>query len=236
MSRFRRWLGRLTGTHIFTRLPRGIDLPGDLRSWLPRFSPELIVDVGANVGQTAEQFLRWFPAARIICFEPVSTTFQELSRRLGSEPRVQLVRLGLGAEAGVGTIRLEGEPGMYALAPEGEAAAEVPSEAVELETLDRFCQREGMARLGLLKIDTEGHDLAVIDGAAGLLASHRIDLVMVEAGTDPDNRRHVPLEALKARLESHGYRLFGVYNQKEEWPTREPHLRRVDLVFMRPGV
>jgi FkbM family methyltransferase len=236
MSRFRRWLGRLTGTHIFTRLPRGIDLASDLQTWLPGFAPEVVLDVGANLGQSAEQFLRWFPTARVICFEPVTTTFKELERRLGSHPRVRLARLALGAAPGSGTFRLEGPPGMHTLASRpGPGEPEALHEPVEIDTVDRFCQREGLARIGLLKIDTEGHDLAVLEGAADLLAAARIEMVMVEAGLHPENTRHVPLEALKGKLESCGYRLFGIYNQKEEWTRGRPYLRRADLVFVGPG-
>jgi FkbM family methyltransferase len=233
MSRFRHWLGRLTGTHIFTRLPRGIDLGADLKAWLPGFSPGIVLDVGANLGQSAELFLRWFPAAQVVCFEPVAASFLSLERRLGHHPRVRLVRMALGAAPGPGMIPLTGPPGMRSLAPGG--ADGTTHETVEVDTLDRFCRREGITRIGLLKIDTEGHDLAVLDGAADLLAGRRVDLVQVEAGMHPGNSRHVPWEQLVQRLGTHGYRLFGLYNQKEEWPTGEPHLRRADLVFMAPS-
>ena len=65
-----------------------------------------------------------------------------------------------------------------------------------------------------------------------MLTEQRIDLVQVEAGMNNSNKRHVPFETLKDYLQSHGYFLFGVYEQVSEWPTKEPHLRRTNLAFI----
>ncbi len=232
MSRFRRWLGRLTGTHILRTLPRGIDLSADLVRWLPGFSADVVFDVGAHHGQSAEQFLRWFPAAQVLCFEPVAESLALLRQNLAGENRVRCFQLALGARPGDAVIRREGTPDMYAIEelPGPEAAG--PAGVVPVETVDRFCAREGIDRISLLKIDTEGHDLAVLEGAQGLLARQAIEVIQLEAGWHPDNQRHVPVEIFKSHLESRGYRLFGVYQQVGEWPTGEPHLRRADLVFL----
>ena len=230
MSRFRRWLGRLTGTHIFYTLPRGIDLSADLARWLPGFTAGVVFDVGAHHGQSAEQFLRWFPAARVLCFEPVPESFALLSQKLAGENRVRCFQLALGARPGHGVIRREGTPDRYAI--EEVPGADLPGVVISIETVDRFCVREGIDRISLLKIDTEGHDLAVLEGAEGLLARQAVDLIQVEAGWHPNNRSHVPVETFKTHLEGRGYLLFGVYQQVGEWPTDEPHLRRADLVFV----
>ncbi|MCE3266580.1 MAG: methyltransferase FkbM family [Solirubrobacterales bacterium] len=65
-----------------------------------------------------------------------------------------------------------------------------------------------------------------------MLSRERVGLVQVEAGLNPENDLHVPLEALRAELEKHGYRLFGFYEQVGEWPTQGPQLRRTNAVFL----
>jgi FkbM family methyltransferase len=228
----RRLIGRLTGTHIFRRLPRGIELAGDLRRWLPGFDPRIVFDVGAHHGQSATGFLATFPRATIYCFEPVERSFAELSRRIEGNARLRPVRLALGSSAGETTIRLEVDSDRNAVLSEAEPAGQ--TERVPMDTVDRFAERNGLARVGFLKIDTEGHDLAVLEGAEGLLQRGAVDLVQVESGWNPENRWHVPMERLKQHLEARGYRVFGVYQQKDEWPTGAPHLRRADLVFVSP--
>ena len=226
---------RATGAHMLRSLPRGVDLRYDIATALPRLGIEMVFDVGANVGQSAHRYLHWFPDAQVLCFEPARSTFERLQRKLGAEPKAQCLRLALGARSG--SARMLVEPNselsfIIGAAGSGAASAGAAVEEVEQTTLDDFCRERTIARIGLLKIDTEGAELDVLAGAAGMLNEQRIDLIQVEAGMNDANRRHVPLEALNARLQASGFRLFALYEQMHEWPTAEPHLRRVDAVFV----
>ncbi len=44
---------KLTGTHIYRKLPRGIDVFGDMATILPNYRINVVFDVGANVGTSA---------------------------------------------------------------------------------------------------------------------------------------------------------------------------------------
>jgi hypothetical protein len=106
------------------------------------------------------------------------------------------------------------------------------TERVKIVSLDSFCADNAIPHISYLKIDTEGMDLEVLKGACSMLSREAIDFVEVEAGMNPDNLHHAPFEDLKSGLESHGFRLFGIYEQVSEWPTGAPHLRRVNAVFL----
>ena len=132
-------------------------------------------------------------------------------------------------------MALQGSSDMFFLlgqSKESPINKDVPTESVDIVTLDEFCRTKRIDHINYLKIDTEGGDLEVLKGAVGMLTEQRIDLVQVEAGMNPTNSRHVSLESLKAFMESHMYFLFGVYEQENEWLTREPHLRRTNPVFI----
>jgi FkbM family methyltransferase len=209
---------------------KGADLIADLRAWLPGWEPEMVFDVGANIGQSTAEYLAAFRQARIHCFEPISSTFAELSARFAGSSRVVCTQCALGASEGEGTMIVHAGSTMSSLtdaAPEG-----VPTERVPISSLDEVCRARAIERIDLLKVDTEGHDLEVLRGAAELLAGQAIAVVAVEAGMNPENDVHVPFESLKAHLEAADYRLFGIYEQKEEWPTMEPHLRRTNPAFI----
>ena len=216
---------RLTGTHIFRTLPKGVDLASDLRTFVPRTRIRTIFDVGANLGQSAEYYLRNFPGARLHCFEPSQATFLQLKAQL--KGRAQLHRIALGATAGTGQISTGDDSDMRSLLESGG-----PTEQVSIQRLDDFCQDAGIEQIDLLKIDTEGYDLEVLKGGERLLTSANAALVQVEAGMHPDNERHVPFEKLKSHLERRGYRLFAFYEQVEEWTLGAPHLRRTNPVFV----
>lgn len=218
---------RVTGRRILRVLPRGLDVFWDIRNALPRYTPELILDVGANVGQSASEFARWAPRATIHCFEPVRQTFEALTRNTQQLAGVRCHALALGSRSRRARMVLEGGSVSFRLGIEGEG-----QEEVQVGTLGEFCERERIAKVSYLKIDTEGHDLEVLKGGAALLDAQAVDIVQVEAGMNAGNTLHVPFEHFRSYLNERGYALFGVYEQMEEWPTEEPQLRRSNLVFI----
>lgn len=203
-----------------TQPRRGADLCVDLGRVL---TPLTIFDVGANIGQSAATFRRRFPRARIHCFEPAAASAARLRAR--GLANVEVHEMALGSRGGTALLACGRDPAAYRISDDGVAP-------VRVETLDAFCADRGVSRIDLLKIDTEGHDLEVLKGAAAMIAAGRVSAFQVEAGLNPDNQLHVPFEVLKAFAEAHGFRLYGVYDQVSEWPTRQPHLRRANPVFV----
>lgn len=234
----RRMAERLTHTHILRDLPRGVDFALDIRTALPAFRADVVFDVGANVGQSALLFRAAFPEASIHCFEPVADSYRQLEVAVRGDDRVACHQTALGSAQRQGQMVLQGSADMFFLLDQARnlPAGEARTEAVAVDTLDDFCREHGFGQVSFLKVDTEGGDLDVLKGARAMLAAHRIDLVQAEAGMNPANSRHVPFESLKAYLESHGYFLFGIYHQKREWPTGEPHLRRTNPIFVSRSV
>ena len=221
---------RLIGARIMRTMPHGVDLFSDLRAQLPATPITTIFDVGANVGQSARHYRKAFPAANLYCFEPLQATFDQLAASLRSDSNAQCFRLAFGGSAGIGEIAVGQHSDQASLTIRPADTTHV--ERVPIETLDGFCANQSIDRIGLLKIDTEGGDLAVLEGASGLLADQKIDVIEVEAGMSPRNARHVPFKAFSDHLGARNYFLFGIYEQVLEWPTREPNLRRVNPVFI----
>jgi FkbM family methyltransferase len=216
-------------------LPRGVDSIQDIATYLPMLPVDMIFDVGANVGQSAALYAKRFPKSRIYCFEPASDTFHQLRDMLKGSNLVACYQLAFGASSRKEKMVLQGSSNMFFLLDTSKSSQiddDVKTEWVDVVTLDEFCQTNEVERINYLKIDTEGGDLDVLKGSVMMLSEQRIDLVEVEAGMNPKNDRHVPFEALKAFLESHQYFLFGIYEQFHEWPTREPHLRRTNPIFI----
>lgn len=210
------------------RRPRGFDLYHDLRQVIAE--PKVIFDVGANVGQSARRYLKEFPEATVYSFEPVEASYRMLvanvGRDLGSDrpARFQPENCALGAKASQARMNtIDGPSDMFQITADG-------NEAIRISTVDAW--GDVVKRIDFMKIDTEGHDLEVLKGAERMLREKRIAAIQVEAGMNPHNDRHVPLEAFKTFLEERGYFLFGFYDQVEEFFTGEMHLRRTNPVFI----
>ena len=234
-GRLRRRLEQALGIYVYRRqyLPPGVRLDEDIRRFLPHVKIRTVFDVGANVGQSASQFRLWFPDAQIHCFEPVAATFARMSQRMArNSDSVHLHHVAVGAANGQTTILTGATSDLSRVVPADRATRSGHVEIADMITLDDFCDREGVGYIDFLKIDTEGHDLAVLKGCERLLAEQRVGLIRLETGMTPANRHHVPFEDIKAHLQCRSYVLFGLYEQVHEWTARFAFLRRADPVFV----
>lgn len=232
---FRALTERLTGTHIYRVLPHGVDVFHDIATSLPAFDATTVFDVGAHGGKSARLFLNKFPRAHVYCFEPLASTFAELDSRLGDNSRISCHRLVLGAPTRSGQRVSQDMSDRYFLSREITGISGFSGESggpVAVTTLDEFCLQHHVDRIGYLKIDTESNDLDVLRGAEDLLENQCIDFVQVEAGMNSINNLHVPLEKMKAFLETRHYYLFGIYEQVLEWSALLPQMRRSNPVFI----
>ncbi len=189
------------------------------------------------MGQTTQSYLRAFPKARIWCFEPSSESFDALSQRFRSNPLVTCERLALGSHERIETLVCDTRSQTMnhlqaAVLPPATGFAADQTELVSVATLDSYCERSGIDTVDLLKVDTEGHDLEVLKGAMKLLEAEKIACVQCECSVNPDNGFHARFEDIKALLEDNNYRLFGIYEQTEEWFARLPILRRVNVMYI----
>ncbi len=141
-------------------------------------------DVGANEGTYSESLLSSFPAASIHSFEPHPKTFQRLEDRL--KGRAHTFNYGLGETAG--TLQLfdvedtagTSHASLYSEVIRDIHYKEVHAVDVEIKLLDEVVKELGVKHIDLLKIDTEGNELAVLKGASRLLAEGRLSIIHFE--------------------------------------------------------
>lgn len=194
---------------------------------------QLIFDVGANVGQSAIRFLQEFTDARIVCFEPVTSTFEQLkaNTHLHSRIIVENMALGLPGEtvALMETVPLSTENRILTT-PSPLSDAHI----VKVTWGDKYCLDNGINSIDYLKIDTEGYDFNVVRGFASMLAAARITLIELELGMNKANTKHIFYAEVVGFLGALGYEVFGIYEQIREFNGGLP-LRRSNFVFLRPG-
>lgn len=218
------------------QLPWGVDLSLDLARQVPGFRVETVFDVGANIGQSALEYADAFPDAAIWSFEPFTEAYDELVRVTADRPRVRCVKLALGAEPGEVTVALDEHHVQNSLLRAVEGKVEGGRyETVEVVTVDGFAAEQGVERIDLLKIDTEGFDLEVLRGAERMLRAGAVPFVQVEVGMGAPTPTLVPFDVLRTHLADRGYALFGIYVQVPEW-TGEARLRFANPVFVHESV
>jgi FkbM family methyltransferase len=175
---------------------------------------DLVVDVGANVGYLSSlAAARAGADGRVVAYEPHPRVFELLDQnatRWRAHPGVANVETRQAAVTDrSGTAELESGPlfhvnmGLASLAgADGGAAAGATLFEVQAQRLDEAFAAD---RIGLLKVDVEGHEPAVLAGAERLLRAGAIrDIVFEDHHPYPDECTRM--------LEDAGYHLVALDN------------------------
>jgi FkbM family methyltransferase len=138
-----------------------------------------LVDVGAHTGLFTLLVASLFRSAD--CFEPAPDCFDILEKNLSinSLSRFTAHRVALSNADGEGHLDASAPLSGLAGLLSGDAKNGVPTHPVECRRLDSL-NLVGAGELTLLKIDTEGHEPAVLDGARDTLRQSPKALAMVE--------------------------------------------------------
>jgi len=171
-------------------------------------------DIGAHLGIfTAELAGRGF--AEVHSFEPAPGTFGKLKANMEGSPSTRgVVRLNCVAVGPTnGSVEFELAPDSPAtnhvrLGGTGNGTAATQSvrvQQVPMTTLDSYCQEHEIAKIDFLKMDTEGLEPYVLDGAQECLRNGRISVMVLESCPAALKRAGTSVGELYARLLSNGY-------------------------------
>ena len=183
-----------------------------LRALLRTQGIDLILDVGANTGQYASHVLGLGYAGRILSFEPQSGAHAALLERARAVPSWQVApRCCLGDREGEIEIHLSRNSISSSVLPIADAHTAISPEAgyvgverVPLHRLDPLA-RDALAasRAALLKIDVQGYERQVLDGAPETLA--RVRGLQVEMSLRPVYEGQMLFLPMLAWLEGLGF-------------------------------
>jgi FkbM family methyltransferase len=149
-----------------------------LAAVLERFGVTCVLDVGANRGQYGALLRAWGYPGRIVSFEPQTLAHAALTRRAAADPAWRVApRMALGEQDGEALIEVSAESDMSSILPQSRLLQEIsPSSAVlrketaPLRRLDAVVSAYLTADdRAFLKIDTQGYEARVLEGAGELL-------------------------------------------------------------------
>jgi FkbM family methyltransferase len=162
--------------------PLGLDPFLDMYNLTPNKNDPVIFDVGANNGQSLQQFRSYFRNPEIHAFEPNADAFAELVRSTSGAAKVHVNNLGLGSKTGVRTFRENARTDMSSFLEKGADGFGVVQaiKNVQISTLAEYCAARGIGSIDILKTDTQGFDLEVLKGGDALLQSSAVRLILIE--------------------------------------------------------
>lgn len=156
----------------------------------------VILDIGANIGNHTLYFANEGNAHKIIAFEPVWETFQILQRNVllnHLEHAVELHQCGLGDNEGYANIY------GYNYSNIGGTAINLEKNSgnIEVHSLDSFKIQE---KIALIKIDVEGMELKVLQGATDTIRRHK-PYILIESFAENYPKTHAFFAALGYKVE-----------------------------------
>jgi FkbM family methyltransferase len=197
-------------------------------------SPDIIIDVGANVGQFASSAANFFPKAEVHSFEPIPQCYQTLLRNTKKLPNIKTYEFAIGssdknidffinadvqASSAMKTteLRLKIFPDRY----------EIATIEVEQKCLDTIYSGRTFGENCLLKIDVQGLEAEVLKGAVNSLSGIRY--ILLEACVSPMYEGEICLQDMIMFTENLGFKLKNIiYGSRS--PTTKTFIE-FDLLF-----
>lgn len=183
LERTKRRLGKMTGLHLkLKRFTASASEPLRITMLLKDQGIDLVIDIGANTGQFAESLYDFGYRGRTISFEPVAEAHREISARSAAYPQWTVAeRMAIGERDGEIEFHITDDTKFSSVLPIEDSfsahntkSAIVRKEMLPIRQLDQVIEQyapDWKTATILLKIDTQGYEQQVINGAQQVLAS-----------------------------------------------------------------
>ncbi|AZB24432.1 FkbM family methyltransferase [Chryseobacterium bernardetii] len=195
------------------------------------FQPNFIVDIGANTGTWTREALKQFPDSSYLLIEPqekLSANFHDLLQN----PKIKYLPVGVGNKNDILKFTIVDRDDSCSFIYSEEEAARMGYEQIEvpIKTLSSIIKENNFDYPDIVKIDAEGLDLEVIDGASDLFG--KTEVFMVEAGVQVKVYKNTLLRLVN-KMDEVGYELYDITDLNR--PLDIPVLWLVELVFVKKG-
>ena len=206
VSRYRR---ALTSLYLFD------DWVGQLARTAP---VQVVFDVGANRGQTVAHYRSVLPDSTIYAFEPGPAAFSGLQANTANDALAKPFRLALGEYDGETTLHENSANVTSSLLPNSsqigrftraEMCVPTGASTVPIARIDSFFAQQSIRRIDLLKIDSQGYEKQILEGAGELLTPEHIRGLFVEVLFVDLYEKQTWFGDVLELLRARGYHLFG---------------------------
>jgi FkbM family methyltransferase len=195
------------------------------------FQPKRIYDVGANHGRWTRNAVEYFPNAAYTLVEPQDHLKSNIDDLIKRGINIEWINAGAGNECGVQSFTqgVRDDRSTFLSQSESNTAYLNPTK-VEVTTLNKIASTHSGSKPDLVKIDAEGWDLKVLEGASDLIGI--TDIFLIEAAVCSVNIENTVLSVMQ-RFDQLGYRLIDITDLNRK--PKNHVLWLTELVFLRRG-
>lgn len=193
------------------------------------YKPKFVIDIGANTGAWTKEILNYFPDVSVLMIDPQESLKYKFQDILND--KITYLPVGVGDKNDVLKFTLHRRDDSSSFIYSEEDAKEQGLEQIEvpIKTLNSIIKENSLSYPDLVKIDAEGLDLEVIDGATDLYG--KTEIFMVEAAVGCKNYKNTVLKMIN-KMDDAGYQLFDITDLNRPFQ-KTPLLWLVELVFVK---
>lgn len=198
----------------------------------------VIFDIGANFGQTVVRFKSSFQNSKIYAFEPHPEAYTNLCSCAAKYADVFTFEMALGNHSGLSNFYINTYSETSSLLEITQTSKEIwgigamtplGSIQINVSTLDHFLMENPNISIDILKLDTQGTEFQILEGAIDALRQNKVKLIYTEIITLPTYKGQKQLHDLVELLSKSSFDLYGIYNH---YYSSSKKLASVDAIFV----
>ena len=227
------------------KLTRNNDIFEDIQSNFLNKKDLVILDIGAYRGNSLFAFKEIFPSSFIYSFEPSIDNYLKLKENSKQLTKYKIFNLGVSNTDDIKKfnnnswsetssfidLNQHGSKNFYDKRFKYLGINETKKVSfVESITIDTFLDRENIFNVDILKIDTQGHEKSVLQGANKSLKEGKINSIMVEIILDDYYENQLNISDIENLIIGEGFYLYGIYDMIK-MPNRR--INQLDLLYLK---
>ncbi len=191
------------------------------------FHPKTVIDVGVAYGTYS--LYRQFPNSTHLLVEPLAE-YKSVLEKIIRQYKAEYVLAAAGNREGTIAINVHPDLSGSTIFKESEGLkADGLSRRVDMVRLDTLCRMKNMPGPYLIKIDTQGAELLVLEGAAGILSE--TEVIILEVSFFQFYKNGPQFFDVVAGMKNLGFCAYDIYGGQLR--PLDGALAQVDMVFVK---
>ncbi len=186
----------------------------------------IIFDIGANTGRWIDNSIQRFNVENIHAFEPSKNEFRLLKEKYSNDKKIILNNFAMGDrnENKILNINYKGSLSSFYEVNENtnwfkrqqdnkkvfKDKFTIHKEEVKVDTIDNYMNKNNIERIDIIKIDTQGYEPKILDGATNSLKSKKINSIILEIIISDIYKSNVSFFEIEKNLIKNGYKLISL--------------------------
>ncbi len=204
----------------------------------------IVFDIGANFGTMTLPYAKSVPKGMVYAFEPTHYALSKLKKNIklnsALEKRIKVVNMFASRKTELKPkikafsswkVDVKKDKNIHPI----HWGSEKSTNGVASTSLDEFCSKNKIQRIDFIKIDTDGHEPEVLEGAKKIIAKFRPTIIF-EAGEYPLREKGITSRFYLDFFEKLHYSLFDIQHKEKitmkNYRSLIPPLSTIDIIGM----